>query len=101
MGNLEGWYLTPCEFRHNNIWANYQLALTPSYDHFRGVVSLVRLFSGSVKKGDKIKFLQSDRRYEVLEVGIHNPEEVPVDKLYEGQVGCVMLVIHDSIKQLI
>jgi len=58
-----------------------------SYDHYRGVVSLVRIFSGSLKKGDKVKFLQADRKYEVLEVGLQNPEEVPVDELYEGQVG--------------
>ena len=58
-----------------------------SYDHFRGVVALVRLFSGTLKKGDKIRFLQSDRNYEVLEVGIQNPEEVVVDTLREGQVG--------------
>ena len=58
-----------------------------SYDHFRGVVALVRVFSGSVQVGDKIRFLQADRKYEVLEIGINNPEEVPVDILKEGQVG--------------
>jgi translation elongation factor EF-4 len=58
-----------------------------SYDQFRGVISLVRIFSGSVKKGDKIRFLQADKKYEVLEVGINNPEDVPVDILREGQVG--------------
>lgn len=47
----------------------------------------MRLFSGTIKKGDKIRFLQSDRKYEVLEVGIQNPEEVLVDTLKEGQVG--------------
>ena len=59
----------------------------PSYDHYRGVISLVRIFSGSVRKGDKIRFLQASRKYDVLEVGIQNPEEAPVEELYEGQVG--------------
>jgi GTP-binding protein LepA len=45
------------------------------------------VFSGSVQVGDKIRFLQADRKYEVLEIGINNPEEVPVDILNEGQVG--------------
>lgn len=67
-----------------------------SYDHFRGVVSLVRLFSGTIKKGDKIRFLQSDRKYEVLEVGIQNPEEVIVDALQEGQVGYVVCNMKNS-----
>jgi translation elongation factor EF-4 len=31
--------------------------------------------------------LQAGRRYDVLEVGVYNPEEVPVDRLYAGQVG--------------
>ena len=43
--------------------------------------------SGSVKVGDKIRFLQASKRYEVLEVGVNNPEEIPVDILKEGQVG--------------
>ena len=63
--------------------------LTFSYDHYRGVVALVRLYSGQIKVGDKVRFLQADRRYEVLEIGINNPEETPVDVLLEGQVGCV------------
>jgi translation elongation factor EF-4 len=47
----------------------------------------VRLYSGELKVGDKIRFLQADRKYEVLEIGINNPEETPVDVLKEGQVG--------------
>jgi len=45
------------------------------------------VFSGQVKVGDKIRFLQADRKYEVLDIGINNPEEKPVDVLKEGQVG--------------
>jgi translation elongation factor EF-4 len=33
--------------------------------------------------------LQAGKKYDVLEVGVHNPEEVPVDVLLEGQVGWV------------
>lgn len=47
----------------------------------------MRLYSGELKVGDKIRFLQADRKYEVLEIGINNPEETPVDVLKEGQVG--------------
>ena len=67
-----------------------------SYDHFRGVVSLVRIFSGSIKKGDKVRFLQADRKYDVLEVGVHSPEEVPVDILKDGQVGYVVCNMKNS-----
>lgn len=70
--------------------------LTSSYDRFRGVVSLVRIVSGSLKKGDKVKFLQAGKKYDVLDVGIHNPEEVPVDALREGQVGYVVCNMKNS-----
>ncbi|OCF40684.1 GTP-binding protein LepA [Kwoniella heveanensis CBS 569] len=66
------------------------------YDQFRGVVSLVRIFSGTLKKGDKVRFLQANRKYEILEVGIHNPDEVPVDELKDGQVGYVVCNMKNS-----
>ncbi|OXC68122.1 GTP-binding protein LepA [Cryptococcus neoformans] len=66
------------------------------YDQFRGVVSLVRIFSGSLKKGDKVRFLQAGRKYEILEVGINNPDEVPVDELKDGQVGYIVCNMKNS-----
>ncbi|KAL1412583.1 Translation factor guf1 mitochondrial [Vanrija albida] len=66
------------------------------YDRFRGVVSLVRVMSGSIKKGDKIKFLQSGKKYDVLDVGINNPDEVTVDALREGQVGYLVCNMKNS-----
>ncbi|WWC95718.1 GTP-binding protein LepA [Kwoniella sp. B9012] len=66
------------------------------YDQFRGVVSLVRIFSGTMKKGDKVRFLQAGKRYEILEVGINNPEEVVVDQLKDGQVGYIVCNMKNS-----
>lgn len=66
------------------------------YDRFRGVVSLVRIKSGHVKKGDKVRFLQAGKKYDVLEVGIYNPEEVPVAALMEGQVGYLICNMKNS-----
>ncbi|KAK4689864.1 hypothetical protein P7C73_g250, partial [Tremellales sp. Uapishka_1] len=72
------------------------LVFDTHYDRFRGVVSLVRIFSGTVKKGDRISFLQADRKYEVLEVGIYNPEEITVDTLRDGQVGYLVCNMKNS-----
>lgn len=70
--------------------------LIRSYDQFRGVVSLVRIFGGSLRKGDKVRFLQANRKYDILEVGIYNPDEVPVDVLQEGQVGYLVCNMKNS-----
>lgn len=57
------------------------------FDDYRGVVCLVALQDGVLKKGDAITLAQSDAHYEVLEVGLMYPEMTPYDALYAGQVG--------------
>ena len=59
------------------------------YDSYRGVVAFVCLKEGTISVGDKIKFMQADTIYEVSEVGIKNPNEVPKKKLVAGEVGYV------------
>ena len=59
------------------------------YDSYRGVVAFVCLKEGTISVGDKIKFMQADTVYEVSEVGIKNPNEVPKKKLVAGEVGYV------------
>jgi len=57
------------------------------YDDYRGVITYVRLMSGEVKKGDKVRFYRAGVNYEVLEIGQFVPERKPVDKLRSGEVG--------------
>jgi GTP-binding protein LepA len=52
--------------------------------------------SGSIKKTDKIRFMQAGKKYEVLEVGIYNPEEVQVESLKAGQVGYLVSNMKNS-----
>ncbi|KAE8629504.1 hypothetical protein XENTR_v10000505 [Xenopus tropicalis] len=63
------------------------LLFDSTFDHYRGVVANVALFGGEVTKGHKILSAHTGKSYEVNEVGILTPEEVPADKLYAGQVG--------------
>lgn len=57
------------------------------YDPYRGVIALVRIREGSLKVGDKIRFMETGAEYEVLEAGIRNPKEVKVQELINGDVG--------------
>ena len=59
------------------------------YDAYRGVVIFVRIKEGSVKVGDKIKFMNSNAVYEVVELGIKTPTEVKKEELVCGEVGWI------------
>jgi GTP-binding protein LepA len=60
------------------------------YDSYRGVVVLIRVMNGEIKKNDKIYFMNSQKEYEVLELGIMKPNmKIPVDSLKAGEVGYV------------
>ena len=60
------------------------------YDSFRGVVSYVRLISGSMKRGTRIKLFATERTYEVKEVGYFTPKMTKKDTLEAGDVGYVI-----------
>lgn len=60
------------------------------FDEYRGVICLVAVHNGVLKKGAMITLYQSDVTYEVLEIGIMYPETTPTDVLYAGQVGYVI-----------
>lgn len=57
------------------------------FDPYKGVVILIRVVDGSVKIGDKIRFINSNVTYEVLELGKHTPHEKKVNCLSAGEVG--------------
>jgi GTP-binding protein LepA len=57
------------------------------YDPYLGVVILVRIFQGSLKKGMKIKMLSTQKTYHVDNVGYFTPKKVMCDSLDEGQLG--------------
>lgn len=57
------------------------------FDPYKGVVVLIRVVDGCVKIGDKVRFINSNVVYEVLELGKHTPHEVKKDKLESGEVG--------------
>lgn len=66
------------------------------YDNFRGVVSYVRIMSGSIQKGTRIKLFHTPKTYEVKEVGVFTPKMTKRDVLNPGDVGYVIANMKSS-----
>jgi GTP-binding protein LepA len=59
------------------------------YDAYLGVVVLVRIFDGSLKKGQKIQMLAANAHYEVDRIGVFRPKMQDVEKLGPGEIGFI------------
>ena len=57
------------------------------YDAYLGVVVLVRIVDGELKKGQKIRMMQADAVYQVERVGVFTPKQVTIEALGPGEVG--------------
>ncbi|MGH1355244.1 MAG: translation elongation factor 4 [Thalassovita sp.] len=66
------------------------------YDPYLGVVVLVRIMDGKLKKGDQIRMMQTDAKYGVDRVGVFRPQMENVDALGPGEIGFITA----SIKQV-
>ena len=60
------------------------------FDEFRGVICLVAIHDGAIKKGDRVTLAQANLSYDILEIGIMHPELTPTAALYAGQVGYII-----------
>ncbi len=65
------------------------------FDNYLGVVSLVRIKNGSLKKNDKIKVMSTGQTWGVDRLGIFTPKQVDTDSLDTGEVGWVVCGIKD------
>ncbi len=59
------------------------------YDNYKGVICFIRVKDGSVKAGDTIRTFQSNKQFEVTEVGVFAPKMQPKAELLAGEVGYV------------
>ena len=59
------------------------------YDNYKGALSYVRVKSGTVKPGMRIRYMATGREFDVTEVGVFTPSLVPTDSLGAGEVGYI------------
>ena len=72
------------------------LVFDSTFDSYRGVVTYVRMMSGSLKAGDGVKMLSNNRPYEVKEVGVFTPKMEARESLSPGDTGYVIANIKTS-----
>lgn len=65
------------------------------YDSYRGVIPHIRIFSGTLNRGDKIQVKSTGKIFEVNEIGYFTPDLMPGEKLSAGEVGYISAVIRD------
>jgi len=65
------------------------------YDAYRGVISAVRVFNGTLVSGARLKYLQADAVRDAEEIGVRTPAPTPVASLGPGEVGYLIAGIKD------
>ncbi|UZQ54623.1 translation elongation factor 4 [Trichothermofontia sichuanensis B231] len=63
------------------------------YDSYRGVIVYFRVMDGTLKTGDRVRLMASGKEYEIDELGVLAPMQVPVDTLHAGEVGYLAAAI--------
>jgi len=72
------------------------LVFDSKFDAYKGVVVLIRVMNGSLRRGMKVMMMSNKAVHEILEVGIFNPREEQVKELSCGEVGYITCNIRDA-----
>lgn len=78
------------EDRRSHVDYPRALIFDSKYDTYRGVVAYVRVFSGTIKKGDRIRLLSMRVESEVLDCGIFKPNYLSTGELRAGEIGYIV-----------
>ncbi len=65
------------------------------YSDHQGVIVYLRMFEGSIQKGDALEFVASDKKFTSLEVGTFSPQPMPAGELPAGSIGYVVTGIKE------
>ncbi len=59
------------------------------YDSYRGVIIYFRVTDGVINQRDRIRLMASGKEYDIDELGVLSPNQVPVEELHAGEVGYI------------
>ena len=65
------------------------------YDPYKGVIAYLSVKNGTIKPGDRIRFMQTGAEYDVIETGVRTPKSMLKDSLNTGDVGWIAAAIKD------
>ena len=68
------------------------------FNSFRGIIAYLKVFNGSISKGDKVKFVNTGKEYEADEVGILKLKMVPKERIETGDVGYIISGIKTAVE---
>lgn len=68
------------------------------FNSFRGIITLCKVENGVIRKGDKVKFVQTGMEYTADEVGVLKMDMIPTDKLSTGEVGYIISGIKNAVE---
>ncbi|MDD5496008.1 MAG: EF-Tu/IF-2/RF-3 family GTPase, partial [Candidatus Omnitrophica bacterium] len=83
----------PAGDRNNPLQA---LIFDSKFDTYKGVIILVRLMNGVLRKGDQILLMSTGKTYDILEVGVFKPKPEQIGELSCGEVGYITCNIRDA-----
>ncbi|MCA9087195.1 MAG: translation elongation factor 4 [Planctomycetaceae bacterium] len=66
------------------------LVFDSKYDHYRGVITYIRVMEGTLRKRDRVRFMRGEKVHDVIEVGQFRPHMQEVEELGPGQAGYVV-----------
>ena len=69
------------------------------YDSYRGAVCMIRVVDGTLRKGQKVRFLATGRDYEITEMGVFTPHATAITEIGPGEVGFIagnVKTVHDT-----
>nr|WP_276082614.1 translation elongation factor 4 [Nannocystis poenicansa] len=67
------------------------------WDSYKGVISMVRVFSGRLRAGDKIRMMATGKHYDVIDVGAYAPEITSMPELSAGEVGYLVANVKEVV----